>query len=209
MSLKFSVLLRSSLFAFDELRRALGNRRALRVLLEVGRRNATGAPFKKLPPATDPRDQATRDELAPAVNLYQVLQDHLPEPRALEVARRIILNSSLFHLRATYPDFHRGNFLDLVEGDPGVASSRLATDFAFADTRVLEITEEKAAFDVEYCRIPGTLELVGAERLAPIFCEVDAVYFPIYEPDVVLTRPHTIVHGDAICDFRLEWRQDS
>lgn len=206
MSMKMTVLLRSSMLAFDELSRVLGRRRALRILLEVGRRNAAGLPFKKVPPGRDAAERETRAELAPAVNLFDVLKEHISEDRAYEITRRIVLNSSLFHLRAIYPDFKRGNFLELVQGDPGLATTRLATDFAFADTKVVEITKDKASFDVLVCRIPGTLALVGAQGLAPIFCEVDLLYFPIYEPEVDLCRSGTIVGGSPVCDFRLTWR---
>jgi hypothetical protein len=174
--------------------------------MEVGKRNLLGKPFSHLKKSSDPRDQATRDELAPAVNLFDVLKQYLSEDQAFSVARQVILGSSLLHLRSTYPDFGKSDFRHLVEGGSSEASSRLATDFAFADTKVLEITKDKASFDVVDCRIPRTLALVGAERLASIFCEVDLVYFRIYEPGVRLVRSHTIWEGADICDFRLTWR---
>ena len=128
----------------------------------------------------DERERETRAELVPAVNLYDVLRERIDDERAYQVARRVILNSSLLHLRSIYPDFKGRNFLGLAQGDAGRAEARLGADFAFADTRVIEMTPEKASFDVVHCRIPATLSMVGASRLASIFCEVDFIYFPIF-----------------------------
>lgn len=206
MAAKLSVLVKSTMFAFDELKRAYGLGRTLKILGEVGKRNASGLPWKGLPAPEDAREAETRAELTPAVNLYQVLCSEVPEAEAFAVARGVILNSSLLHLRSIYPDFRGGDFLKVIGGDTGRAGARLGQDFAFADTRVLEVTREKAAFDVVACRIPGVLAKVGADRLASIFCEVDFIYFPIYAPEVKLTRAKTLVHGGDVCDFRLEWK---
>ncbi len=206
MAMNVSFLIRTAWIAHDEVRRTLGRVSTLSVLLEVGRRNALGHPFRHAPPPSDEQEAATRNELAPAINLYHVLRDRLGESRAFDVARRVILNSSLLHLRSIYPDFPRDSFTALVAGGRDEASRRLATDFAFADTEVLEISDTRAAFDVVACRIPGVLEFAGAERLAPIFCEVDELYFLIYEPHVRLERAGTIVGGSERCPFRLTWR---
>lgn len=206
MAAKLSVLFRSTQIAFDEVSRELGRLQALSVLAEVGKRNAQGAPFKSCPPPADERERETRAELVPAVNLYDVLRERIDDERAYQVARRVILNSSLLHLRSIYPDFKGRNFLGLAQGDAGRAEARLGADFAFADTRVIEMTPEKASFDVVHCRIPATLSMVGASRLASIFCEVDFIYFPIFEPEVKLERQQTLIHGGKVCDFRFSWK---
>jgi hypothetical protein len=202
------VLLRSSMIAADELRREFGFRKSVEIMLEIGRRDVMGRPFRGLPPAVDPKEAATRAELAPAVNLYHVLLEQRPAPDAFAVARRIILNSSLVHLRSIYPSFQGRDFLALADGDPRKAGERLGAEFAFADTTVIEMTRERASFDVVRCRIPGVLAQVDASALAPIFCEVDSIYFPIYEPNVDLRRTGTIIRGGTVCDFRLTWHQD-
>ncbi len=206
MSLQPSLIARSFLIAYDELRRGFGRVETAAILAEVGMRNATGRPFRKVSKPVDAREAATRDELAPAVNLYQVLREWQGDARAFEIARRIILNSSLLHLRAIYPDFRRGSFLSLVEGGSDEAARRLAADFPFADTEVIEMSPLRAAFDVVACRIPATLASVDAGALASVFCEVDRLYFPIYEPDVKLERETTIAEGAGRCPFRLSWR---
>lgn len=208
MAAKLSVLMRSSIVAFEELSRAFGRLKALQLLGEVGKRNAQGLPFKHLPPPGDEREAETRAELVPAVNLYQVLLAHTNPDEAFLVARRVILNSSLLHLRSIYPDFVGGDFSRLTTGGSSGAEARLGADFAFADTRVLEMSEKKASFDVVHCRIPDTLRLVGAEKLAAIFCEVDFIYFPIFEPKVKLERTKTLILGGDVCDFRLTWQED-
>lgn len=207
MPAKVSVLVRSAMIALDELRREFGLLTALNILGEVGRRNAMGLPFKVLPPPADAREKETRDELVPAVNLYQTLLARVDPERAFQIARRVILNSSLLHLRSIYPDFGGRNFLNLADGDAEKAAARLGADFAFADTQVLEMTKEKASFDVIKCRIPDVLAQVDATRLAGIFCEVDFIYFPIFEPDVHLERNQTIIRGGSVCDFRLSWKK--
>ena len=208
MPLGVSLLVRSAWIAVDELRRVFGRFETAEVLGEVAWRNATGRPFRGVEAPRDPREAATRKELAPAVNLYHVLRERLGPRQAYQIARRVILNTSLLHLRATYPDFGESSFLNLVGGGAEEASSRLATDFPFADTEVVEISRDRAYFDVTACRIPRVLDQVGASELAPVFCEVDELYFRIYEPAVALERKETILGGGSRCTFRRTWKRD-
>lgn len=208
MAAKVSVLMRSALVAFEELSRAFGPLKALKLLGEVGQRNARGLPFKHLPPPVEQREADSRAELQPAVNLYHTLLAHTDAEQAFAVARRVILNSSLVHLRSIYPDFTGNDFTRFAQGGDGAVEARLGADFAFAETRVLEMSKERASFDVVKCWIPQVLQQVGAEKLASIFCEVDFIYFPIFEPGVQLERTKTLILGGDVCDFRLTWKGD-
>ncbi len=207
MGMPRSVMLRSALISYSELRRALGVRGALHVLADVGRRLALGEPYRDVPPAEDARMEATRREMAPAVVLYRALCARRSEDEAFAIARVILLNASLIHLRAIYPDFVGGDFRAL-SGGADSTGEKLNETFPFADTRVVELSARRSSFDVVRCRVPEALRVAGAERLAPIFCEVDGIYFPIFEPAVELKRTKTIIHGGDVCDFRLRWKAE-
>jgi len=105
-----------------------------------------------------------------------------------------------------YPDIKAGDFRHMAKGDADQTGDWLGDQFAFADTNVVEIAPDRASFDVVHCRIPAALAPVNATRLGSIFCEVDSIYFPIFEPDVDLIRTQTIIRGGSVCDFRLTWR---
>lgn len=201
-----SLLIRGAFITLDELITSLGVAQTLKVLSKLAKINAAGGAFAGLPP-TDQRMQDSRDQIALAVNLYQALLSVTDETRAYKLTRRIVLLSSVMLLRSVYPSFEGGDFTKLVkDGDPRKASARLAQEFPFADTEPQEMTKETAGFDVTLCRIPLVLKEIGCERLAPIFCEVDAIYFPIYAPEVVMSRTETLVHGGNRCDFRFRYR---
>lgn len=204
---QLTLMVRGSFITLDELVSSLGGVKAGRVLWKLSGIMSGGGAFAHLPPHADPRINESREQLKLAVNLYLALKEVVDEPTAYKITRRIVLLSSVMFLRTVYPSFEGGDFTRLVkDGDPKKAAARLSAEFPFADTVSVEMTRERAGFDVQVCRIPIVLAEVGAERLAPIFCEVDRIYFPIYAPEVEMTRTQTIVEGASFCDFRFKYR---
>ena len=202
-----ALMIRGSFITLDELFTELGAGKAMKVLWHLGTIMRQGGAFAHLPPHEDDRINASRDQLKLAVNLYQALLKVVDEPTAFKHTRRIVLLSSVMLLRSVYPSFEGGDFTALVDGgDQAKASARLAKEFPFADTRPAGLTQSTIGFDVLVCRIPIVLAEVGAERLAPIFCEVDRMYFPIYAPEVEMTRTSTRIEGAEVCDFRFRYR---
>lgn len=198
-----ALMIRGTLITLDEFVTSLGLRKSLKVFSSLSKIMRKGGAFAHLPPHEDERINASREQLKLAVNLYQALLEHLEENEAFKITRRIVLLSSVMYLRTVYPSFEGGDFTQLVkDGDPNKAAARLSDEFPFADTVSTGMTKETAGFDVQLCRVPIVLEEIGASRLAPIFCEVDKIYFPIYAPEVVMTRKGTLVHGGTCCDFR-------
>lgn len=202
-----TLMLRGSIITLDELTTSLGLGKALGILWRLSGIMRRGGAYAHLPPHPDPRINESREQLKLAVNLYQALQAEVDEASAYRITRRIVLLSSVMYLRTVYPSFESGDFTKLVaDGDPNKAAARLSEEFPFADTEARGMSKDAAGFDVVRCRIPIVLAEVGAERLAPIFCEVDRIYFPIYAPEVELTRTQTLVHGGTHCDFRFRFK---
>lgn len=202
------LMVRGSFITLDELITSLGFSKAMKVLWELSKIINKGGAFGHLPPHEDQRINDSREQLKLAVNLYHALQKVLgDDDQAYKHTRRIVLLSAVMLLRTVYPSFEGGDFTKIVAGgNQEQASSRLSEEFPFADTEPAGISKDRIGFDVKVCRIPIVLAEIGADRLAPIFCEVDKMYFPIYAPEIEMTRTETLVLGGKRCDFRFEYR---
>lgn len=205
---KLLLMVRGGLITFDELVTSLGLRKAIKVFNRLGQMMRQGGAFGHLPPHPDPKINGSREQMALAVNLYQALLEAVDEDQAYDITRKILVLSSVMYLRAVYPSFAGKDFTKVIAaGDAAVASERLGLEFPFADTETVDLTQKTCGFDVKRCRVPEVLAEVGAEKLAPIFCEVDYIYFPIYAPEVELTRTQTLIHGGSTCDFRFVMKE--
>ena len=46
--------------------------------------------FEGLPPSDDPKERASRDQIASAVVLYRLLQERMPQPKALDIVAEVV-----------------------------------------------------------------------------------------------------------------------
>ena len=70
------------------------------------------------------------------------------------------------------------------------------------------VREDRVDFTVTACRFPKLCAEAGVPELAPVFCAGDAKFFGTVEPDVVMTRPHTIAGGASTCAFSLSYSSE-
>lgn len=186
--------------------RELGVLNALRVGRRIRRRAKAGEPFAALGEPTCEDDRLSREQIGPAVLLYQEAREVVDDARALALTEEVAVAAALIFLRAQLGELRRDELASLTpEGRAQFAEERGARFFN-ATMRWDEVSGERVRFTVTSCRFPPLCAAAGVPELAPVFCEVDARYFGTVEPDIVLTRPTRIAAGDPECAFTLSWR---
>lgn len=75
---------------------------------------------------------------------------------------------------------------------------------------VVARSPEEFGFDVQRCRYAELYQRLGIPELGAILsCNRDAALIAGFNPDVELTRTHTIMEGAASCDFRYRMRKNT
>jgi hypothetical protein len=76
------------------------------------------------------------------------------------------------------------------------------------EIEVLELSEDKYAFNVTRCRYAEMYRALGIPELGAVLsCNRDASLIEGFNPDVQFTRTQTIMQGASCCDFRYERRK--
>ena len=71
--------------------------------------------------------------------------------------------------------------------------------------RVLELTDERFAFDVTRCRYAEMYRALGIPELGEVLsCQRDGALIEGFAPEVTFTRTGTIMRGAPCCDFRYQ-----
>ncbi|MCA9679023.1 MAG: L-2-amino-thiazoline-4-carboxylic acid hydrolase, partial [Myxococcales bacterium] len=98
-------------------------------------------------------------------------------------------------------------FLDamLPATDLAARAAEVAGWFFNATGTVSQVDDE-LRFDVTACDFARLLPRLGAGHLAPLFCEVDRIYFDEPRRGVLLRRSRTLATGGDGCDFRFRAR---
>jgi len=183
----------------------LGIWRTLRVGMGLRRRLARGAPFDVLPAPTEEAERLSREQIAPAVVLYQLLAESLGSDEALQVTEEVVVASTVVWLREQIGPLER-SALAAMDGPAREAFVRqTGARFFNATMRWDRVDAEEVSFTVTACRFPRLCAEAGVPELAPVFCKGDAVFFGTVEPNVSLTRPETIAGGASACPFTLRW----
>jgi hypothetical protein len=182
----------------------LGIRVTLGLLPELKRRERQGAPWMGLGEPSSEAEKWSREQIGPAIALYQVLRDR-EVANPLDVIRKVILGSTVpwmkwaigtispVHYRAMTP----GERLAWIEGKTSGFFNMELTDLA--------AHEEGASFRVVKCFFPGLCAQAGVPEMAPLFCEVDAMYFGGVQKGIELDRKETLAQGGTHCGFAFRW----
>jgi len=163
-----------------------------------------GEPFGKFPKAQDQGDIFSRRQIGPAIVLYKALRKIHNEERSLEIAEKVIVDSTLIFLRQAIGAINRKRIEVMNEDERQGWLSQIAGQFLNATIRWNRIGLSDLSFTITHCHFPALCRTTGVPELAPIFCKGDAVYFGQEQEGVTLTRPHTIALGSKECLFEME-----
>jgi hypothetical protein len=161
-----------------------------------------GEPFGSLPAPDCGNERQSRKQLAPAILLYRALMIRLPE-RALEVTEKVVATEGVRFMKKSLGKLKLKELPQMAQQERNAYVGELGERFFNAQIRWDHIGDEKVQFTVTHCRFPGLCQAAGAPELAILFCRVDEAYFGQVEPNLVLTRPHSIAAGAADCPFTL------
>ncbi len=185
----------------------LGVLGALRVGRRIRRRMKRGEPFAEMPPPQGDDERLSREQIGPAVLLYQELQRVTSQAESMRITEEVVVEAGILFLRDTLGPLRRADLEQLDEAGREQFAKERGARFFNATMRWDEIGDDRVRFTVTACRFPRLCADCGVPELAPVFCRADARYFGTVEPDVTLTRPHTIAEGATECPFALQWAQ--
>lgn len=193
--------------AFTVLRQRLGLWSALALAWRADRRAKAGHPFEKLPSTEDPKEIASREQIGPAIVLYQELCKRMEAEAAYAIVAEVVEAAAHVFLRDTIGPLNRSDLMALdADEKVGFLEDRLGR-FPNTTTRVDRVDDTEVNFTVTRCSFVGLCRDVGLPALAPMFCAVDASYFGNVEPGLELVRPTTIANGGDTCPFSLRFTE--
>jgi predicted ArsR family transcriptional regulator len=107
----------------------------------------------------------------------------------------------------------QGRAMAASRGDASLASfAETLGPWTKDDALRLRVVQEEPArfdFDVTRCRYAEMYRALGIPELGEVLsCQRDAALIEGFNPDVTLTRTHTIMQGATTCDFRYRARAE-
>jgi len=199
-----SVLRKQEWLGFKVLLKSLGWVRAMGLGLTMKRRLSSGAPWGRLDPSADVREDWSRAQVGPAIVLYQLLKEN-SHPEPLNLMREVVVTGAVpwmkWAIGTIEPDAYRE--MSDVERDGWFKGK--SQRFLNMRMKSHATGEEHVQFEVEACSFPSLCQRTNVPELASVFCAVDAHYFGGVQQGIALTRPTTIAGGDSGCSFHLAW----
>jgi len=191
--------------AFKVLRKRLGLWSALALAWRAERRTKAGHPFENLPTSDDPKEIASREQIGPALVIYQELTKRMDEEAAYAIVAELVEAAAHVFLRDTIGPLNRRDLVVLAPDEKVTFLEERLDRFPNTTTRVDSVGDTEVNFTVTRCSFVRLCREVGLPGLAPMFCAVDASYFGNVEPGLELVRPTTIASGGDSCPFSLRF----
>lgn len=199
---------RASTASANRIRKRLGAMKTAKALFKFGRLRMAGEPFKSLPPPEDWNEELTRRQAAPAVLLYRSLLDVMPENEALDLTRDCVVEGALAFLKLVIPPLQRSELAPLTESEQVARLEEMTGCFFNAEMEGFELDAgERFRFRIKRCRFVELMRAIGEEKLAPLFCAGDGLFFDRNQPEVQFDRPVTLASDGEPCDFRFTWKR--
>ena len=136
--------------------------------------------------------------LAPMINAFAA---EFGRDRVLKIAKRVIVDIAREQGKALGEQLGGNSLGDFVKGKANwVKGDALTID-------VLAASDSAYDFDVTRCRYAEMYRTLGIPELGTVLsCGRDFALGEGFNPDLRLTRTHTIMEGAPTCDFRYRLR---
>jgi len=136
--------------------------------------------------------------------IYEVLKRELGEDAAKRIIRDAVRASAIEAGRGLAerhgPNRNLETFAHLIP---------LWSEGGALEIDTIRRDENALDFDVCRCRYAEMYREIGAEELGPLLsCNRDGSLAEGYDPEIELTRTHTIMEGAERCDFRFRLRRE-
>ena len=202
MDIAFQV--RSGIAAISLLNKRLGVLATTSVLGALMFRQVKGQPWRGLPSPADEKEKLTREQAGPAILLYRVLCDRMPQQDALDLTADIATEGALIFLRQTIPTIRAAEMNALSDEQRLEFLQGIQGKFFNADAGDYTIGETDFSFLIQRCRFPELCKATGHPELAPVFCKGDGLFFERHQPEVLFSREHTLARDGQPCDFSFQ-----
>jgi hypothetical protein len=195
--------------AVGALRRRLGRRRTVGLLLRFVWRRFTRRPFRKLERdgPLSPGERFTRHQLLPVLLLDDLLRDEgrLDPAGIHELLGQVVGESGAAYIRHATGNPSPEEWDRKPEDQRLALANRSLVAFGNIEYQVLDDPGSSFAFDVTHCHFVSLCHELGRPELASLFCRADEVLFGDPGLGVSLQREETLAAGDGACTFRLDW----
>ena len=162
-----------------------------------------GRPFHTLSKAIDRKERDSREQLGPAILVYQRLCKQYDQSRALEITRQVVIASGRVFLSTVLKSLDISYLISLPQDERENYLRPLLDPVPNALYTLKFDTNNRVYFTVQACRFAQLCTQLKVPELAPLFCEVDDYFFRHDLPQVDLERSTTIAHGGQQCPFIL------
>ena len=200
--------LRITLAAMKILFKELGVGSVLRLLPGLVKAQKKGEPWEGLPEPEEEKDKLSRALIGDAVILYRLLKQTMPQEKAEEVIKAVIMESAIAQLYSLIPKLKREEIEKHTPEEMETILTDIVTKFPNTDWHLLEATETSFAFRITRCRLMDLVLQLEHPELAGAFCPGDKTYFERYQTDIEFIRPATLGNGQEHCDFIFKLKTD-
>jgi hypothetical protein len=176
---------------------------AIQVGMRVETERLRGEPFDELGPPDSEAERLSREQMAPAVLMYEALCERHTRDRAYEISEAVVTASAVRFLDSTVGRLDRGELLSMHSDERVTFVEQKGAKFHNAELRWETIEPDEVAFTVTRCHFVELCREVGVPELAPAFCAGDAKFFGGVEEEVSLQRETTIAEGEEVCPFQI------
>lgn len=131
--------------------------------------------------------------------LLDALGKEFGREKVVEIARQVIVEVARQQGAALCAGMGGNSLLDFADSTAAWKKGDAL------EIEVLELSEDKYAFNVTRCRYAEMYRALGIPELGAVLsCNRDASLIEGFNPDVQFARTQTIMQGASCCDFRYE-----
>ena len=160
--------------ALKVLARHFGWWKAIRLGLALNQKVRRGAPFEALSPATEPKEIESREQIAGAIILYQMLRETMEQGQVLAIVAEVVEAAAHVFLAETIGPLGAAQLDDLSDDERGRFVEERLDKVPNTLVQIEEVRRDEVRFQVTKCRFVSLCAAVGVPELMPLFCAVDA-----------------------------------
>jgi hypothetical protein len=183
--------------------RRLGLMSALGIVVRVQKAIYEELPYDDLPEAENEPERASREQLAPAISLYQELKRRELGDSALEITREVVLRAGMLFKERQLQKSEVEDIFAVDESKRQTAREELHKCYPNAELEWDYVGGDKARFTMTSCRIRKLCCQCNVPELTTIFCELDRMFLEEDNPRIMVEQSRRIADGANNCPFEI------
>ena len=196
---------RGAIEAVRLLRREIGVRALVPMLIKLEARTLRSEPFADLPLPESEKEKLSRRQVGQVIILYRLLRERYGEQRAREIARQLVKSVAIEFLQHAIPTLRRSDYVPLSDVERMAKAGEIVRPIVNAEAQIEVVALERVDFTVTKCWFYDLTTRAGVPELATMFCAGDEGYFENHQPEIRFARTTTLAEGGPCCDFKFHW----